>query len=268
MGDLAPHMINCARAIMGPIAELSARIETLHAHAPRPGRPGRGPTMTTHAQMMVRFASGTMGHSLFQAAPPRAARWAMPTRIPRHEKARCASIRKIRTLSISTEPRGRRRRAASRASLTGPAASGLPCLLSGGRGMGPAKPGPDRVIRGARLFFRPSPTAAPAWPSFHEGLAVAQVIETRIPVPNDTGAWQPVPARPERDPFMTIPNRQCALFMGRGIRGRSAQSAMALGPQATAPRRAIPASSWGPVGFMPEDPAILVGGRWTSTGSS
>ncbi len=35
MGDLAPHMINCALALMGNVAELSARIETLH-----PMRPG------------------------------------------------------------------------------------------------------------------------------------------------------------------------------------------------------------------------------------
>jgi predicted dehydrogenase len=64
MGDLAPHMINCALALMGDIAEISARIETLH-----PTRPGPdGPLMVEnddHAQMMVRFASGVMGHLYF-----------------------------------------------------------------------------------------------------------------------------------------------------------------------------------------------------------
>ncbi len=41
MGDLSPHMVNCALALMGPIAELSARVETVHATAPGTASPCR-----------------------------------------------------------------------------------------------------------------------------------------------------------------------------------------------------------------------------------
>jgi predicted dehydrogenase len=61
MGDLAPHPINCMLALMGPVAQLSAQIETVH-----PTRPSaNGPVAVDnddHGQLMLRFASGAMGH--------------------------------------------------------------------------------------------------------------------------------------------------------------------------------------------------------------
>ena len=57
LGDLAPHIINAARALMGPIASLSAVMETIHDT--------RGPHAVTNddqMQAMVRFESGAMGH--------------------------------------------------------------------------------------------------------------------------------------------------------------------------------------------------------------
>jgi len=41
MGDLAPHMINCALALLGDIAELSAKVETIHPTRPRTGWAGQ-----------------------------------------------------------------------------------------------------------------------------------------------------------------------------------------------------------------------------------
>ena len=61
MGDLSPHPINCALALMGPIQSLNAVIETVHGTRPGPD----GPVTVTnddHAQFMLRFASGVMGH--------------------------------------------------------------------------------------------------------------------------------------------------------------------------------------------------------------
>ncbi len=56
-----PIPINCMLALMGPVAELSARIETVHATRPGPD----GPVAVDNddqAQLMLRFASGVMGH--------------------------------------------------------------------------------------------------------------------------------------------------------------------------------------------------------------
>ena len=60
MGDLAPHMINAALAIMGPIKRLSADVATVHA-----SRPGGRVDNDDHAQLMCTFENGAMGHLYF-----------------------------------------------------------------------------------------------------------------------------------------------------------------------------------------------------------
>ncbi|MEO8243326.1 MAG: Gfo/Idh/MocA family oxidoreductase, partial [bacterium] len=57
MGDLAPHMINAALALVGPIARLSADIATVH-HS-RPGAEGRA-INDDIGQFMCRFAGGAL----------------------------------------------------------------------------------------------------------------------------------------------------------------------------------------------------------------
>lgn len=64
MGDLAPHMINGALALAGPIRELIAEVETVHAS--RPGADGdEAVTNDDQAQFMCRFEGGAMGHLFF-----------------------------------------------------------------------------------------------------------------------------------------------------------------------------------------------------------
>jgi predicted dehydrogenase len=186
MGDLAPHMINCARAIMGPIAELSARIETLH-----PTRPGQeGPVQVDnddHAQMMVRFASDRMGHLYFsRAATGRKMGYAYEIHgtkgAIRFDQEDQNAVHLYRAEGPE-ETRGFTR------ILTGPA---HPDYLAFCQGPGHGTGYQDQIIIEARDFLQAIAAGVPAWPSFHEGLAVAQVIETAF-VSNDTGAWQPVP---------------------------------------------------------------------------
>ncbi len=57
MGDLAPHMINGALALIGPITKVMAEVETVH-HT----RPGGTVTNDDQAQIMCRFANGAMGN--------------------------------------------------------------------------------------------------------------------------------------------------------------------------------------------------------------
>ena len=64
MGDLAPHMVNAALALVGPIQGLVADVETVHATRPGPD----GPVAVTNddqAQFMCRFSGGAMGHLSF-----------------------------------------------------------------------------------------------------------------------------------------------------------------------------------------------------------
>ncbi|WP_170452039.1 Gfo/Idh/MocA family protein [Ruegeria arenilitoris] len=60
IGDLAPHMVNGALALVGPIARVMADVETVH-HT----RPGGAVTNDDHAQMMCRFENGVMGNLYF-----------------------------------------------------------------------------------------------------------------------------------------------------------------------------------------------------------
>ena len=64
MGDLAPHMINGALALAGPIRSLVADIETVHAR--RPSEDGDVEvTNDDHGQFLCRFDSGAMGALYF-----------------------------------------------------------------------------------------------------------------------------------------------------------------------------------------------------------
>jgi predicted dehydrogenase len=61
LGDLAPHMINCALALLGPIESVMGDFETVHKT-----RGGVTVNNDDHAQMMCRFQPrGTMGHLYF-----------------------------------------------------------------------------------------------------------------------------------------------------------------------------------------------------------
>ncbi|WP_298850372.1 Gfo/Idh/MocA family oxidoreductase [uncultured Ruegeria sp.] len=60
IGDLAPHMVNGALALIGPIAQVMADVETVHKT-----RPGGEVTNDDHAQVMCRFENGVMGNLYF-----------------------------------------------------------------------------------------------------------------------------------------------------------------------------------------------------------
>ncbi len=60
IGDLAPHMVNGAMTLIGPIAQVMADVETVHRT-----RPGGEVTNDDHAQMMCRFENGVMGNLYF-----------------------------------------------------------------------------------------------------------------------------------------------------------------------------------------------------------
>ncbi len=61
MGDLAPHILNAALALMGPIRSLCADIETVHKTRPSPSGP-EAVTNDDQAHIMCRFVNGVMGH--------------------------------------------------------------------------------------------------------------------------------------------------------------------------------------------------------------
>ncbi|MDD9716113.1 Gfo/Idh/MocA family oxidoreductase [Dinoroseobacter sp. PD6] len=181
MGDLAPHMINAALALIGPIGAVMAEVETVHTD-----RNGTPVTNDDQAQMMCRFAGGAMGHLYF---------------------SRIATGRKMGYIYEITGTRGAIRfnqedqnslwlyRAEGpeaergfRQILTGPAHPDyLPFCQGPGHGTGYQ----DQITIEARDFLEAIADGASRWPSFRDGLAVSHVTAAALKS-HATRQWQDV----------------------------------------------------------------------------
>lgn len=183
MGDLAPHMINGALALMGPVAKVMAEIETVHST-----RPGGDVTNDDHAQMMCRFENGAMGQMFF---------------------SRVATGRKMGYAYEITGTKGAIRfdqedqNALWLYQMDGPEATrGFTKILTG-----PAHPdyepfcqGPghgtgyqDQIIIEARDFLRAIETNTSIWPNFRDGHEVNRIIAAAH-ASFEAGQWQDINA--------------------------------------------------------------------------
>jgi predicted dehydrogenase len=182
MGDLAPHPINCMLALMGPVAQLSARIETVHAT-----RPGGTVDNDDHAQLMLRFASGAMGHLyISRVATGRKMGYAYEIHGTkggiRFDQEDQNAVHLYRAEGPEAT-RGYTR------ILTGPAHPDFGAFCQGpGHGTGYQ----DQIIIEARDFLAAIHSGRPVWPTFRDGLAVSQIIETAFQA-SDSGQWHAVP---------------------------------------------------------------------------
>ena len=182
MGDLAPHMINGALALMGPIAEVSARIETVHG-----ARPGGVVDNDDHAQMMVRFASGAMGHLYFsRVATGRKMGYAYEIHGTKGSIRFDQEDQNAVHLYQASGPEGQR---GFTKILTGPEHPDyLPFCQGPGHGTGYQ----DQIIIEARDFLRAIETGQAVWPTFRDGLDVSRVIDTAFTAA-ETGGWVSIP---------------------------------------------------------------------------
>lgn len=181
MGDLAPHMVNAALALVGPVASVMAEIETVHKT--RGGAPVEN---DDQGQIMCRFAGGAMGHLFF---------------------SRTATGRKMGYIYEVTGTKGAIRfnqedqnsiwlyRAEGpkaergfRQILTGPAHPDyLPFCQGPGHGTGYQ----DQIIIEARDFLASIEAGTALWPTFRDGLAVSEVIDAARRS-HASGGWTPV----------------------------------------------------------------------------
>lgn len=173
MGDLAPHMINGALALAGPIISLTADIETVHKT--RPAADGSGMETVTnddHGQFVCRFENGAMGMLYF---------------------SRVATGRKMGYVYEVFGTKGSIRfdqedqnalwlykgdaasdRQGFTKILTGPEHPDyLPFCQGPGHGTGYQ----DQIIIEAHDFLKSIETGKALWPTFRDGMEVNQVIE-------------------------------------------------------------------------------------------
>jgi predicted dehydrogenase len=170
MGDLAPHMVNAALALIGPIARLSADIGTVHRTRPGPG----GPVEVSNddiGQFICRFQNGAMGHLSFsRVAMGRKMGYAYEitgtTGAIRFDQEDQNALWLYRAGDPPAE-RGFRK------ILMGPE---HPDYLAFSQGPGHGTGYQDQIIIEARDFLRAIETATPVWPTFRDGLEVSRVI--------------------------------------------------------------------------------------------
>ena len=178
MGDLAPHMINCALALVGPISKVLGEVETVHTE-----RSGGRVTNDDHAQMMCRFKSGAMGHMYF---------------------SRIATGRKMGYAYEITGTKGAIRFDQEDQNtlwlyrMEGPEATrGFVKILTGPshpdyepfcQGPGHGTGYQDQIIIEARDFLRAIETGEAVFPTFRDGHEVNIVIAAAL-ASNDAKAW-------------------------------------------------------------------------------
>ncbi|QPH54135.1 Gfo/Idh/MocA family protein [Pontivivens ytuae] len=182
MGDLAPHMINAALALIGPVASVMAEIETVHAT-----RGGVAVTNDDQAQMMCRFAGGAMGHLHFsRVAMGRKMGYAYDITGTRGAIRFDQEDQNALWLYRAEGPEAER---GFRKILTGPAHPDyLPFCQGPGHGTGYQ----DQIIIEARDFLEAVAEGRPHWPTFRDGLAVWRVVEAARRS-HATKSWQDVP---------------------------------------------------------------------------
>lgn len=166
LGDLAPHMINAALALTGPISRVMGCHETVHKT-----RPGGDVTNDDQAQMMCRFENGAMGHLYFsRVATGRKMGYAYEITgtkgAIRFDQEDQNSLWLYRAQGPEAE-RGFTR------ILTGPAHPDYAAFCQGpGHGTGYQ----DQIIIEARDFLLAIETGESRWPSFADGHEVNRII--------------------------------------------------------------------------------------------
>ncbi len=181
MGDLAPHMVNAALALLGPIDRLIAEVETVHEI-----RPGGTVTNDDHGQMMCRFASGTMGQLYFSRIST--GRKMGYTYEVTGTKGAIRFDQEDQNALWLYHSKGPEATRGFTKILTGPAHPDYEPFCQGpGHGTGYQ----DQIIIEARDFLQAIETGQPVWPTFKDGMEVNRVIAAAMASSTDK-TWKNV----------------------------------------------------------------------------
>jgi predicted dehydrogenase len=181
IGDLAPHMVNGALALIGPIAQVMADVETVHRT-----RPGGEVTNDDHAQMMCRFENGVMGNLYFsRVATGRKMGYAYEISGTKGAIRFDQEDQNALWLYRREGPEGRR---GFTKILTGPAHPDYEPFCQGpGHGTGYQ----DQIIIEAKDFLQAIHTGNPVWPTFRDGHEVNRVLAAAL-ASSDQRQWKDI----------------------------------------------------------------------------
>ena len=181
IGDLAPHMVNGALALIGPIAQVMADVETVHKT-----RPGGEVTNDDHAQMMCRFENGVMGNLYFsRVATGRKMGYAYEISGTKGALRFDQEDQNALWLYKREGPEAAR---GFTKILTGPAHPDYEPFCQGpGHGTGYQ----DQIIIEAKDFLQAIHTGEAIWPTFRDGHEVNRVLAAAL-ASSDQRQWQDI----------------------------------------------------------------------------
>lgn len=170
MGDLAPHPINCALRMMGPIDRLIAEVETVYKT-----RPGGDVTNDDHAQIMCRFASGVLG-SIYVSRVATGKKMGYSYEITGSKGAIRFDGEDQNAVHLYKMDGPEAQRGFTKI-LTGPAHPDYkPFCLGPGHGTGYQ----DQIIIEAKDFLTAIHTGKNIWPTFRDGMEVNQIVAASL----------------------------------------------------------------------------------------
>lgn len=179
IGDLAPHMVNGALALIGPITAVMAEVETVH-HT----RPGGTVTNDDHAQIMCRFANGAMGN-IYVSRIATGRKMGYAYEISGTKGAIRFDQEDQNALWFYRHDGPEAQRGFTKI-LTGPAHPDYEPFCQGpGHGTGYQ----DQIIIEAKDFLQAIHTGQAIWPTFRDGHEVNRVLAAAL-VSSDQRKWQ------------------------------------------------------------------------------
>ncbi|MEL7303159.1 MAG: Gfo/Idh/MocA family oxidoreductase, partial [Pseudomonadota bacterium] len=186
MGDLSPHIIQCALALAGPIDELVANIVTLIPERPD-GSGGSGQvTNDDAANMLCRFANGASGE-LMVSRTASGRKMGYAYEVAGTEGAIRFDQEDQNALWLYSAKGPEAERGFAKI-LTGPSHPDyLPFCQGPGHGTGYL----DQIIIEAAHFLTAIDEGRPAWPDFAVGRDVQKVVDAAFRS-HETRAWQTI----------------------------------------------------------------------------
>jgi predicted dehydrogenase len=178
MGDLSPHPINCALALMGPIASVMAEIETVHKT-----RGGEAVTNDDQAQLTVRFENGCLG-SVYSSRVATGRKMGYAYNIYGTKGAIRFDQEDQNALWLYKGEQRPERQGFTKI-LTGPL---HPDYLAFCQGPGHGTGYQDQIMIEAKDFLESIADGRSRWPAFRDGMMVNQVIEAAW-VSNEHKRW-------------------------------------------------------------------------------
>ena len=182
MGDLAPHIINAALRLAGPIESVCADIQTVHRERPGPNGP-EAVLNDDQAHLMCRFSNGASGHLFIsRVATGKKMGYAYEIYGDKGSIRFDQEDQNALWLYLAEGPEEER---GYRKILTGPAHPDyLPFCQGPGHGTGYQ----DQIIIEMKDFLNAIETGEPVWPTFRDGLDVQQVTDAAW-TSFETGGW-------------------------------------------------------------------------------